>query len=499
MELEGLSAVILAAGKGTRMRSRFNKVLHPVLGEPMIFHSLRAVTGLGIPPERTVIVVGHGADEVRRVVAERGPYLFAEQTEQLGTGHALAMAAPALESLPPGEAEQILVFYGDCPLYQPSTLARLVQTHLVQSPLLTLATAFVADPTGYGRIVRASDTQAFQAIIEEVDLLPAQKTIKESNVGLYLYRAKWLWPALKRLRPSPKGEFYLTDLAAFAAENELGVATLEVEAQESLSINDRVQLAQVSALLRQRILRHWMLAGVTLTDPASTFISAASQIEPDTLIEPNTHLRGACRIGPDCVIGPNTLLTDATLGAGCQIIASVIENSTLEAGVKVGPFSRVRPGSYLEENVRLGNFAEVSRSRIGAGSRQGHFSFIGDATLGPDVNIGAGTITANYDGVDKHKTQIGAHAFIGSDTILRAPISLGDYARTGAGSVVTRNVEEGVTVVGLPARPIKRRTQAARPAAGAENQNEAAGSGGVGDDTKHHPPQGQFGTDDSEG
>ena len=429
--LEGVAAVILAAGKGTRMKSRLAKVLHPVLGEPMLFHALRAVVQAGIPPERTVIVIGHQGDQVRESVAARGPYLFAEQPQQLGTGHALKMAEEALMGLAPGQAQEVMVLYGDNALIRARTLSTLLTSHRERDPLVTLATARLDDPTGYGRIVRDANG-LFQQIVEQADLAPEQHAIKEFNAGVYVYNADWLWPALAQLKPSPKGEFYLTDLAQLAMEARSGSANpCEIEAQEILGINDRVQLASVGNLLRARILREWMLAGVTITEPASTFISADSQLEPDSLIEANTHLRGACRIATGSVIGPNSILTDAIIGPDCRVLASAIENSTLEAGVTVGPFSHIRPGSYLEAGVHLGNFAEVSRSHIGANSKQGHFSFIGDATLGPDVNVGAGTITANYDGVNKNKTTIGAGVFLGSDTILRAPIILGDEARTG--------------------------------------------------------------------
>jgi bifunctional UDP-N-acetylglucosamine pyrophosphorylase/glucosamine-1-phosphate N-acetyltransferase len=461
-EVNNLAAVILAGGGGTRMKSRLPKALHPVLGEPMIFHILRAVARSGVPPERTLIVVGFAGEQVRQAVAANGPYLFAEQTEQLGTGHALLTAQAGIEGLAQthlGAAENILVVYGDNPLLSSQTLDKLITTHFETKPLVTLATALAEDPTGYGRIIREAGTGRFQAIIEETHLTPEQRLIKEFNPAVYVFSSKWVWPALTRLEKTPpKGEYYLTDLLGFARE-ESGqpVELVPVEAEDVLGINDRVQLAQVSNIFRNRVLRGLMLQGVTIVDPASTFISAESEIGQDSLIEPNTHLRGKCRIGRDCRIGPNSILEDAQVGDNCQVVASVVQNSTLEDEVSIGPFSRIRPGSHLESKVHLGNFAEVSRSRIGTGSKQSHFSFIGDTTMGPNVNVGAGTITANYDGVNKNKTIIGARVFLGCDTILRAPVTLGEEARTGAGSVVTKNIEPGVTVVGIPARPIKRK------------------------------------------
>jgi bifunctional UDP-N-acetylglucosamine pyrophosphorylase/glucosamine-1-phosphate N-acetyltransferase len=470
-ELDKLAAIILAGGKGTRMKSRLPKVLHPVLDEPMIFHSLRAVARAGIPPERTVIVVGYEGEQVRRAVAERGPYLFADQPEQLGTGHAVMMAQPVLQNLAT-PAQQVLVWYGDNALLLPQTLQKIFNHHLATQPLVTMATTEIPDPTGYGRIIRDPVTGRFQAIVEQAELEPEQLAIKESNPGLYVFQSEWLWRNLPRLTKSAKGEYYLTDMPGFAAQEAGdGVETIEVEYEETLGINDRVQLAEVAAILRNRILRRWMLAGVTITDPASTYISAESEIGADTIIEPNTHLRGRCRIGSNCVIGPNSLLVEAQIGDRNHIIASVIENSTLEEDISVGPFSHVRPGCYLERGAYMGNFAEASRSRVGAGTKQSHFSFLGDATVGQQVNVAAGVITANYDGVNKNKTVIGNNAFLGCDTILRAPITVGEGASTGAGSVVTKNVEPGVTVVGLPARPIKRKQPAINDQAGVETEN----------------------------
>ena len=452
-----LAAVILAGGNGTRMKSRLPKALHPVLGEPMIFHILRAVARSGIPPERTLVVIGYAREKVRQAVSQKGPYLFAEQTEQLGTGHALLTAQSTLENLAV-PAENILLAYGDNPLLTPTTLQKLLTAHFQTNPLVTLATSLADDPTGYGRIIREPESGRFQAIIEENELTAEQKLIKEFNPGVYVFNGQWVWPALSRLKKSPKGEYYLTDLPGFAAEEDgMTVETVPVDAEDILGINDRVQLAQVGDILRYRVLREHMLAGVTIVDPASTYISAEAAIGQDTIIEPNTHLRGKCKIGQDCTIGPNSILENATIGDNCQVFASVIQDSTLEEEVSIGPMSRVRPGSYLEKGVYMGNFAEVSRSRVGQGSKQSHFSFLGDTTTGPNVNVGAGTITANYDGVNKNKTVIGARVFLGSDTILRAPVTLGDEARTGAGSVVTKDVEPGVTVVGVPARPYERK------------------------------------------
>ncbi len=466
-DLESIAAVVLAAGKGTRMRSSLPKVLHPLLDEPMISHTLRTLREAGIAPERTVVVVGHGAELVKAAVSHYGPYLTVEQIEQLGTGHALRMAAPLLEALAgqePGAAEQILIIYGDGPLLRPVTLQRLFRQHFETQPLLSMLTADANDPTGYGRIPRDPRTGAFKAIIEENDLTLEQKALREWNPGIYLCQAKWLWPALSRLQKNPrKGEYFLTDIPGFAVEAQGGemaqpVQTLPVEAEEVLGINDRRQLADASLILRRRILEKWMLQGVTVTDPATTYISAECILEEDCVIEPNTHLRGATRIGSGSVIGPNSLLIKAQIGRNCIVQASMVEESVMEDNTRMGPFSHLRPGAYLESGVKLGNFAEVVRSRLGSGTHQGHFSYIGDSTLGTNVNIGAGTITSNFDGKDKHKTIIGANVKLGSDTIIVAPVTIGDGAVTGSGAVITKDVAPGTTVVGVPAKPLRKET-----------------------------------------
>lgn len=473
-DLNSLAVVVLAAGKGTRMKSSLPKVLHQIAGEPILFHVLRQVAALGVPAQRTVVVVGNEAAQVRQALTGRGDYLFAEQFEQLGTAHAVQQAEATLSELvlrQPGCADNVLVLYGDGPLVTVESLRRLVAKHFAQQPLVTLVTAWLDDPTGYGRIFRDPFSSAFHSIVEEADLTPAQRDIKEFNAGIYIYQSDWLWPALRQVKPSPKGEYYLTDLAQFAAATAhpsvanpnsnhtpattYPVETVLVEADDIRGINNRAQLAEVDAIFRRRLIAYHHLNGVTINDPASTYISAETQIGPDTTLEPGTHLRGRCQIGAKCKIGPNAVLENAVIGDNCTIVASFIENSVLDEGVTVGPFSHVRSGCHLERNVHLGNFAETNRSQIGTGSRQGHFSYIGDATLGEDVNIGAGTITANYDGVNKHRTVIGAHSFIGSDTILRAPVQVGENAATGAGSVVTHDVAPNTTVVGVPARELK--------------------------------------------
>jgi bifunctional UDP-N-acetylglucosamine pyrophosphorylase/glucosamine-1-phosphate N-acetyltransferase len=455
------AAVVLAAGKGTRMKSYLPKVLHPLLGEPMLYHLLRTLRQTGIPPERTAIIVGYEAEKVGEAVRKLGDYALIDQPEQLGTGHALQQALPFLNSLAE-KPEDVMVLLGDGPLVLSKTLQQLIEIHQSSAALVSMITAETAEPTGYGRIVRDKSGH-FSQIIEELDLTPAQKSITEINPSLYMLRFGWMREALYRLKPNPlKGEIYLTDLPGMAVE-EVGdkgpfVQTLKADLEEVLGVNDRVQLSEAELILRKRILRQHMLNGITITDPATTYISATAEIGPDTIIEPNTHVKGNTCIGQNCVIGPNTILIDATIGDKCTVLASLIERSELEREVNIGPFSRIRPGCYLETGAYMGNFAEASRSRIGANTKQGHFSFVGDATIGYDVNIGAGTITANYDGKYKHKTTLGNNVFTGSGTVLRAPVTMGDNSKTGAGAVVTNDVEPGETVVGVPARPIKRKS-----------------------------------------
>ena len=293
------------------------------------------------------------------------------------------------------------------------------------------------------------------AIVEEAQATPAQLAIHELNVGAYCFRDDWLWPALNRVKISPKGEYYLTDLVEIAvAEGQVVQALVAEDLEETIGINTRVHLSEAEAILRKRINTAWMEAGVMMIDPASTYIDTSVQIGRDTVIWPNTYLHGSTVIGEDCKIGPNSIIVDTKVGNRCKILASVLEKAELEDGVDMGPFARLRKGAHLAEGVHMGNFGEVKDSYVGPGSKMGHFSYIGNATIGKDVNIGAGTITCNYDGKHKHPTEIGDNVFIGSDTMLVAPVKIGAGARTGAGAVVTKDIDADTTVVGVPARPL---------------------------------------------
>jgi bifunctional UDP-N-acetylglucosamine pyrophosphorylase / glucosamine-1-phosphate N-acetyltransferase len=444
-----LATIILAAGLGTRMRSKMAKVLHPVGGVPMVIRAVN--TAVALNAEQTVLVVGHGSETVRAEVnAKFGQRAeFVEQGELLGTGHAVMQAADAAR----GKTDRVAVYYADMPLLRPETLHNLVEEHTKQNATVALLTVIADDPRGFGRIVRDVSGNV-TAIVEEKEATPEQLRIRELNVGVYVFDSAWLWSNIAKLKPSPvKGEYYLTDMVQLAVEQGGKVIGIETyDRDEVIGINTRVHLAEADTALRRRVLRDLMESGVSIIDPASTYIHEGVQIGQDTVILPNTHIFGATVIGENCVIGPNTLIRDSKIGADCVVEASFVEEATMENEVHIGPFAHLRAKAYLETGVHMGNFGEVKNSRLGAGTRMGHFSYIGDAQIGVDVNIGAGTITVNYDGVKKHKTIVGDHAFIGSDSMLIAPLTVANNARTAAGSVVTKNVPEGHIAIGVPAR-----------------------------------------------
>jgi bifunctional UDP-N-acetylglucosamine pyrophosphorylase/glucosamine-1-phosphate N-acetyltransferase len=433
----------MAAGQGTRMRSALPKVAHPIAGLPIVRHVIEAVRAAGV--EHCVVVVGadSSAEQVRS--AAGSGVRFAVQPEALGTGHAVECARDAVAN-----AEYLLIVNGDVPLVLPETLRRLMDA-VGDGTDLALMTAQVP-VEAYG-FLELSDGRV-TGIVEAKELTEIDpREVRPINAGQYAARAAWLWPHVSRITPSANGERYLTQLAAMAyGEGNPAVAVDATEAAEVRGINDRVQLAEAEATMRDRIRRRHMLAGVTIVDPPSTFIDATVEIGADTTVAPGTHLQGTTVVGARCEIGPGSLIRDSRIGDGCMVRFSSVEESTMEDGVDMGPYSHLRPGSYLCEGVHIGNFAEVKSSRLGRGTKMGHFSYVGDAEVGQDVNIGAGTITANYDGERKHRTTIGDGAFIGSDTMLVAPVNVGRGARTAAGSVVNRDVPDGMVAIGAPAR-----------------------------------------------
>ena len=443
-----ITPILLAAGLGTRMRSRLPKVLHPVCGLPMLAHSLAAVRQ--VSTETPVVVIGHGAEAVRTWLGLDARCVL--QDPPLGTGHAVLQA----ESILAEKTDLVLVTYADMPLLRPETLQQLVETQSKNPGPLTLLTVIAPDPRGFGRVVR--DTQGrIQSIVEEAAASPEQLSLHELNVGAYCFRAAWLWEALHRLPVSKKGEYYLTDTVAFAIQSgQVVESILCTDLYETIGINTRLHLAEADAAMRSRINTSYMLAGVTILDPASTYIHAGVTIGQDTTILPNTYLEGKTTIGENCVIGPETVIRDTTVGSDCKVVKSVLESAVVEEHVDMGPFAHLRKGAHLCRGVHMGNFGEVKDSTLGPGTKMGHFSYIGNARIEQNVNIGAGTITCNYDGVSKNLTEIGENAFIGSDTMLVAPVEIGEGAKTGAGAVVTKNVHPYTLAVGVPARAIRK-------------------------------------------
>ncbi len=443
-----IQSVIMAAGKGTRMRSALPKVLHPVLGKPMLWYSLQSVQA--VCDDLPVVIIGHQAERVRR--AAEGQARFVVQQEQRGTAHAVMQAQPLLEA----QADIVLVTSADMLMVTAETMRALAEAQQAHDGPMTMLVAESPAPRGFGRVLRAPDGMV-QAIVEEADATPEQRAIRLLNVGVYAFEAAWLWKNLPRVPAAPNGEYYITALVHMAVQQGRRVRALEVrDPDEIIGVNTRVHLAEAAAAMQRRINTRWMLAGVTLLDPRTTYIEPQVTLGRDTVIWPNTHLRGATRIGAECEIGPNTVIADTTVGDRCKIFASVLESAVLEDDVDVGPFGHLRKGAHLARGVHMGNFGEVKNSYLGPGAKMGHFSYLGDATVGANVNIGAGTITCNYDGERKHPTEIGDNAFIGSDTMLVAPLTLGKNARTGAGAVVTKNVPDNALAVGVPARVIRK-------------------------------------------
>lgn len=439
-----LAVIVLAAGAGTRMNSQRPKVLHPVAGAPMVYHVFRAA--MSLVPQQIVVVVGHAADQVKAALGSEPRY--AEQAKQLGTAHAVLQARDQIA----GTVDTILVLYGDTPLITTGTLAAMLDQHAEARPAITMLTARLDDPKGYGRIIRDRDGRV-AGIVEEAVANEEQKTTREINPGFYVLDADWLWPALERVQKSATGEYYLTDLVELAIADGRSVEALEAaDPREILGVNTRSQQAEAEAVLRERIRTRWLEAGVAMIDPSSTWIDADVSIGADTLIYPDTYLQGQTEIGRECSLGPGTLIRDSKLGDRCRVVFSMIEEASLEEDVDVGPYSHLRRGANLGRGVHIGNFGEVKNSTLGPGVKMGHFSYLGDATVGEHVNIGAGTITCNYDGERKHPTVIEERAFIGSDTMLVAPVTVGAGSRTGAGSVVTRDVPPGSLAYGVPAR-----------------------------------------------
>lgn len=450
-----LDVVIMAAGLGTRMKSRTAKVLHEVGGRPLVAHVVRSAAILGAG--RLVTVVGHQADSVEAAVRHAadglgiGELAFALQADQLGTGHAVQQAAPFLSG------DTVLVLSGDVPLLEVETLRKLVSAHELEGNAATLLSVRLADPSGYGRIVR-NESGAFVRIVEHRDATDEERALDEINAGIYAFSTDTLVPALAGLSTAnDQGEYYLTDVLGLLAEDGERVGVVEhSDPPELAGINTRRELAETEARLKLRTLGRLMDNGVTVIDPLTTYVDDTVEVGPDTILHPGTILSGATAVGAGCEIGPNAQIVDAQLADGVVVRAmSVVEGASIATGTTVGPFARIRPGTEIGPGVHVGNFVEVKNSTLASGAKVNHLTYIGDAEIGERTNIGAGTITCNYDGRNKHRTTIGAGVYIGSDTMLVAPVTVGDGAKTGAGAVVTRDVPANYLAVGVPAKVIR--------------------------------------------
>jgi bifunctional UDP-N-acetylglucosamine pyrophosphorylase / glucosamine-1-phosphate N-acetyltransferase len=438
-----VAVVVLAAGEGTRMKSRIPKVLHPLCGRSMLGHVLAAVGELD--PRRTVVVAGHGREQVMAEAARYAPDVSAVvQDYQGGTGHAVRMVIEALGVMP----GVVLVTYGDMPLLRGQTLASLAREHAAAGNAVTVLTARAADPSGYGRIVR-DERGGLAEIVEDADATPEQRAIDEINSGCYAFDGALLADAVKRVATSnTQGQEYLTDVVAILrGDGHLVGAVLAADPGEIQGVNDRVQLARVRRAYNDRLLETWMRAGVTIVDPASTWIDADVTLEQDAEILPGTQLEGHTAIGPGARIGPHCLLRDTSVAQDASVSFTVSVQAEIGPEATVGPYAYLRPGTRIGAGAHIGCHVELKNSAVGPGAKVPHLSYVGDADIGEQANIGAATIFANYDGVAKHHTTVGAHVFTGSDTVLVAPVTVGDGAYTAAGSVITEDVPPGALAI----------------------------------------------------
>ena len=434
-------AIILAAGKGTRMKSDLPKVLHKVAGISMLEHVFRSVNAIN--PEKTVTVIGHKAELVEQVLA--GQTEFVRQTEQLGTGHAVMMAEPVLENL----TGQTLVIAGDTPLITGESLKNLIDFHINHKNVATILTAEAENPFGYGRIVRNQHGEVLK-IVEQKDASDFEQQIKEINTGTYVFDNARLFEALKNINTNnAQGEYYITDVIGIFRENgeKVGAYTLK-DFDESLGVNDRVALATAEGVMRRRINQKHMINGVSFVNPDATYIDVDVEIAPEVQVEANVTLKGQTKIGAETILTNGTYIVDSVIGERTVITSSMIEESSVADGVTVGPYAHIRPGSSLAKDVHVGNFVEVKGSSIGENTKAGHLTYIGNSEVGANVNFGAGTITVNYDGQKKYKTIIGDNVFVGSNSTIIAPVELGDNSLVGAGSTITKDVPADAIALG---------------------------------------------------
>lgn len=484
-----LGAIVMAAGLGTRMRSKVAKMLHPLAGRPLVLYAVdlaQRVAGRGV-----TVVIGHQGDRVRAVLEGRPSgngrprsVRLVEQGQPLGTGHAVMQARRALAAAGEAEAAAYLIMNGDTPLLAERTVRELVAAHARGGAAVTMLTAVLDDPSGYGRVVRTPDTGAVARIVEDRDASREEQRLREVNVGTYLVERGFLEEALDRLEPrNAQGEYYLTDLVALAVARGLAVSAVPVpHPEEGVGINSRSQLASVELVLRKRIAERWMDAGVTLHDPDTIRIDADVVIGADTVLHPFVTVEGRSRIGEDCVIRSHVRITDCRLGDRVVVQdGCVLHEATLDEGAAVGPFAHLRPGAVVRRNAKVGNFVEMKQAELGEGSKANHLTYLGDATIGRRVNIGAGTVTCNYDGIRKHRTVIEDDVFIGSDALLVAPVTVGRGALIAAGSTVTEDVPADALAIGRarqvtrPGWAAKRRAMQQEAGSGARGQRQGAG------------------------
>ncbi len=446
-----VQAVILAAGKGTRMKSSRAKVLHPALGLPLLEHVLRALAPLAADP--VIVVVGFEAQAVEQAFAGRG-LAFAHQDPPLGTGHAVQMVRGLIEAR---SDRTLLVLHGDLPLLRTQTLRRLLDVHAEGRAAATLLSVLLEDPGAYGRVVRGADGGVAK-IVEAKDASPEERAIREINAGVYAFEVPPLLEVLGGLRPqNAQGELYLTDVVGLLVAGGRRVETVAAaDPEEALGVNDQSELAEASRRLCWRRLEQLMATGVAIENPETTMVGLDVEVATDAVLRPFTLLEGQTRVAAGATVGPFVRLVDSQIGAGAEILDHcLLRECVVEAGASIGPFAHIRPGSHVGAKARVGNFVELKKTRLGDGSKAPHLSYVGDATVGPGVNIGAGTITCNYDGVHKHPTRIEAGAFVGSNSTLVAPVTVGAGAYVGAGSVITRDVPADALGVGRARQMVK--------------------------------------------
>jgi bifunctional UDP-N-acetylglucosamine pyrophosphorylase/glucosamine-1-phosphate N-acetyltransferase len=461
-----VAGVVLAAGEGKRLKSDLPKVLHDAAGKPLVVHVLDALAGVDLSSR--VVVVSDGGAEVKDALQAGGhdELEYAVQDPPRGTGDALRVALPQAGT----EIDAVLVTNGDSPLLRTETVRSLIEAHLGSSAGATMLTAVAPGPTDGGRIVRGRDGNV-ERIVESRDATPEELLISEINTGIFVFDAEHLAEMLDSLSPdNSQNEYYLTDLISMLQEMGRSIQAFSCPWEETLGVNDRINLAEVSAILRRRTVEHWMEQGATVIDPASTFVDSTVTIERDAVIMPFTFLEGSTSIGAGAEVGPQTRLVNTTVGPGATVTFSVARDSAIGTNASVGPFASLRPGSELAEGSKIGTFVETKNTILGKDSKANHLAYLGDAEIGRGVNVGAGTITCNWDGREKHKTVIEDDAYISSDTMLVAPVRIGKRAATGAGSVVRDDVPDDSLAVGVPARIIKGRGD--RMAKGKETEGD---------------------------